>query len=1475
MAVMTDSDSFVYCAAFLNGAVPVSTDDVTRPLAFVRAFNGSTTMSLGSLVPSTSYVVYCMAVSVASASHVELAVVLDSGLTLTTLCCKTLTATLVAQSLREGTSQLAGLSVVLSHAPSDSLTLSFGTTDLESTALVTFHPSVVAVWSNSPSRVFSTDIVALSCGNVTVNVAAAGASYPEYDVVYNTPQNLLIQSAQEPPPVPEVVSVAFSNDADSIVVAFNANTDRGRLGGRFSCKLLLVFAQAAALRCQWMDARRLVIYPSVDVQVGEVVVVAADTIRAECVVSHTHCSDWTTVVPNTAVGAIVASLTPVTPVVALSYAAVLGTCDSLLLDMTASTGAGGRPWLPPQITVETAPAGVDTTELVTFLNSSYTFSPPPAISANLLLGGVRYTVGVRLCNFLGGCGVGSAFIQVVATSSVPVVAVQGSATRAVDTTQAVSVAVTAYTANCNGTISSANLTYRWRVFQYGEYEMDSLVSQSVDPKKFQLPAYSLEPGTWYSVRAQVIHTVSGASSEAFANTVLSVARGRLVAKLVGGVERNIRLGERLELDGSQSYDEEVQGLTGSALDTVSFAWSCVQMLPEYATTCPFAVGGKSDDGSVGVADASGLHLELGVKVRVTLTITDGEREGIALVELVAIDALAPAVLVLQAPPSTDPANVLRLGASVSSVDACVSRWNMSDGTMLTEIALSPTTIMIPAGVEQYPLYLALRPDSLVGYATYRFVLECGRASASIDVTTNGPPQYGTFVVAPSVGVELDTTFNMHTESWYDSNLLLTYQFGYFSTTGLRIVLQSRSERSFVSTLLPRGAANAAFNVTCRVLVFDALDASALHTALTTVTAAPLMEVASFPNQINSALVSVDGDVDRTRQVITLYTAVLNAANCSSTPNCTVLNRLGCNTKSHTCGACMDGFVGNEGPENTACLDAAELAVVASPASGVVLRNKTCPTGRGGDGSRQCSGRGNCSFVDSRSLVNVATCSVHDITCSAQCICQTGYGGDACTLQTSDLAAAVHARSLLISNLQLLTTQEDPSNETVLSWLAGAIIISQNQEELSADSADTVLDIAAVAMAAATNIGSDPSVVAEVVGAVNIASSVIGKSVSGPGAAAAQARHGTEALTKSRSVLDAMGALMMKTQVPDEEPFVRTLSTTKMYSQVIATGESVQVSVPQSSLEVAYKVPPTAVTVNHVAEMFQVGVTIVESKPFQFGNGSTSFTANPLNVQIQADDANVSVIIIYQNLYPMGYAVYNDTGAHNNVTTHCVDGVANSTTLICPGNVEILHTCNGTAGVLVTPCPSRVDSPACRILATNNGESACTIVNYTATSTTCSCVLVDTVRRRRLGSADSVQSFQAVTITESLVSDFTTTLSSVPTSERAIIQTLRGSVMVILMFGALWFVGLSLIGYFIVTDRGARSSVIPVQGDEGGERIGIENPVSDSSATAMRACIVELLGYIDMLFPAVRTTAQSILLCVQSVCSEFCLFLFDL
>jgi len=1493
----------------VRGSVVESVDSIVAQGFLARSTNLSATVDVSALTPASAYDVYCVATSLNSGAHFSLAQVLSSGnVTVNTLCCKEAVVSLDAAVLQEGGYQLAALTVTLSHAPSSSISLSYGSSSsaLANPAaggqVVSFFPAAMNVFGTTVERHFVSDAVAGAPGNMTVAVVLAGTSRFEFSLSFTGLSFLEVRAVAAVPPPPRLLSIAFAVNGGSISIQFESETDRGGQATAFPCDALLVLegGDVSQSACQWANRKHLVVYPSADVGIGSALGLRNGTIRARCTAAAAAtapCAEWPAVTPNVSLATVLAPSTPVLPRVAVSYSASLGSCDDLVLDLGGSTGAGGRAWATPTFSVQVEPAATNTSSLVSFLANQYELSPPSAVPAALLAPGVNYEIGMTLCNFLGACGSTSAFVSIAdpTAGALPVISVLGSAERSMLVRDTLDVLARAHTASvaCDGSVSTANLQYSWDVYELGQYHETTLVSTSVDPRRFKLSVYTLQPGTWYHVRVKVKNTQTQA--ESVGGITVTVGRGAMVAIVAGGAAQSIRLGELLLLDGSDSFDEDVPGVFGAEMYTATFTWSCVQLLPSYAPSCPLGLTKTADESfaQVNASDAQ-TGVAVGVQVRITLTVADSSKAGSFSVELTVVDAASPSITLRSLVPAGGtfrPINTgsnLRLTGVISSAAACDAVWNVSGASLeLAVAAITPTTVRTPVLATAYPVFLVLGADSLALRADYRFTLSCRGVAAGLDVTTNGPPQYGSFAVSPATGLPLQTRFLPRASQWFDEHTPISYQFEYATSQGLIMVLQGRSERAHASAMLPAGTTATDFNVTCRVRVFDSLGASAVaRTAVhvqegPTTTGSGVNSTSStdITAALSGQLAAAEGDLDATRQVIGLYGTVLNIVNCSAVPNCTALGRLECSIKSHTCGACIDGYIGDAGPANGVCLSAAELAsVLAAPVvtgSGATYTNKTC--------DNDCFGHGDCRLVSSATLQPVGHCATNDVGCTASCACHSGYGGGSCGSTDADLAASVALRDSLLGNLLTMTTQEEPSTESVDSWVSGLLLLGEKSDEVSPAGGAAMLSVAMATMNAGDSIELSPSTLSAVLTAVDTAA--VASAGSGGNASSASAQ--------TRDILSKMSTQVMAGLVAGQAPFVSTLPTIKLSAQVSGLdgngSASIPLGVPSSPLEQAFQVPMSAlamqpggasVTLRRARELVEEGVgatsvstSVTESKALQFGAAGVDFTANPVGLQIQADDVmDATVVITYQNVRPMSYYVIN--GTDTNVTTTCLRHQPRSVVSLCPGDVEVVHECNGTYAILVSQCPVKQSYPTCVTLASDDGGDNCVVVNYTATTTTCICEVrgaaIPASRRRRLSTGETVQSFQAVTMVLTVANDVVSTFADVPTSEAEALKVLANTVIVLTLFGIAWVGGLAAIMY-VVIDHHMLKLKLKLEWDKDNKKAAAAGEKgSDTRTTGGAAALIrrrrkeleELRAYVMLLIPAVYSPHLSLLMQIR-------------
>jgi hypothetical protein len=376
----------------------------------------SAVLTLTNLVPSTAYSVYCLTMSAASV-YSSLQTAVSGVVTASTACCKSITVSLGVDSLAFGTSGSGAITVTIGSLPSSSITVSLTAYQSGTSMASALFPSNVTFTSKSSSLTKLLSITnTVPVGSVTFVAALSGSSASEYATVTSDSATLTFQQSKSTfevravnaaPATPSVVSARFSNDGVYVVVQFSSPTDRGGSGATtsgFTCTSVVQFRYSNASQCQWSsDGSSLSVRPSSlsKLKPGDNVTVLGSVLRAACPSTATKamCAGYATVTATTM--PILVPLSPARPVVLFSAPSVLGTCDSLVLDLSGSTGAAGRSWTTISFTVVSLDANASVIQ--TYLNSEYVMFPPTSISNSLFKTSYSYAITATLCNYLAAC----------------------------------------------------------------------------------------------------------------------------------------------------------------------------------------------------------------------------------------------------------------------------------------------------------------------------------------------------------------------------------------------------------------------------------------------------------------------------------------------------------------------------------------------------------------------------------------------------------------------------------------------------------------------------------------------------------------------------------------------------------------------------------------------------------------------------------------------------------------------------------------------------------------------------------------------------------------------------------------------------------------------------------------------------------------------------------------------------------------
>ena len=771
---------------------------------------------------------------------------------------------------------------------------------------------------------------------------------------------------------------------------------------------------------------------------------------------------------------------PVLPVVVVNAPTSVSKCDVLTLDVTSSTGNGGREWINATAEVSSA-TGKNVDSLQKFLTKNFVYSPPLSIPLTLLQAGDGYTFVVRLCNFLGACSSNSKSVLVTSVA-LPIVSIPGSSVRSISRSQQLNLNSIAFLRTCNGSTSVSGLSYKWSVLT-NQVELFSLKSVSLDPSVFTLPAYSLSVSTWFQIMLRVTDT----STQKLSVATISVytQSGKVIAGIVGEVTKYLRLNQSSVIDGSSSYDED----TGSN-NLLAYSWSQTQLTPTLNDSCSNNLEVLTK--SLGIISIRPKwSADLTSSCQITLTVMDatGSRTSSVSIVIFLLPLLSP-VATLGSNLKNNMLNqnsFLLLTAKISMPSN--SKLNTSWSVDTTDVDLSANSLtpvnnqfdfssVVASSYQTFTVYLSLPPNILIAGASLTFSLHCDFSShtntsvsiattTSVIVTVNSPPKSGRFFVSPTAGVTLSTLFTFIASQWLDDQLPLSYEFAYYSTSQLYQVIRSKSELTFTTSQLPSGSAQAGYVLQTATKIFDDFGANTTVTFPISVNSTSLFNLSNY-NAMLSSSVSIGGssNTDRTRQTVTFGSSLLNQVDCALAPNCSFLNRKNCYKTPNTCGDCLnENFAGFSGDSNEKCVLLTSMNGGESGSKSCfssadcknfdqcesfqcVTPTQSCPS--------NCSQHGTCYFSNLDTNIEVSTCKADDIHCRAVCRCVTGYENSAdCSISNGEIDFRRNLRNSLVDLVFDLSYLEDPTVYSVVAWTSMLSDAVQSPDELSYDTIQKV------------------------------------------------------------------------------------------------------------------------------------------------------------------------------------------------------------------------------------------------------------------------------------------------------------------------------------------------------------------------------------------------------------------------------------
>ena len=1050
-------------------------------------------ITIDGLTPSTRYDFYCTTASTDDI-ELELSDILDRKITMKTACCKASTVTwsyLVLSELKHKGGAVDAVRFEMESGPEKYIAYNFDLVSPQDKKVYPLIPGKLEFFGNtsfSPVQYLSIGSDAMSYAifndikNMSLSISTTGASKGDYSLSMESP-TITIISANDEPPTPSLLSVTFSSTGNSLLIQFDSETNMAGISNpSFSCSLLFIFANSSSTICQWSDSQSLVaslgststVLPNDDFHV------IANKLKAKCTLANiANCNKWKYVASVTV--NIGKPSEVLLPNVIISAPSIISKCDRLTLDISSSTGSGGRKWADYDIAImdsrnETANnpdfvnSPVQTATM--YFNSHFSVSPPMNLPSGVLEISM-YKIEVTLTNFLGGVGSSSMYVLVV-SKAVPFVSILGESIRSINRRQMLSLTAMASITQCavNGAVTStSNLEFEWEISSNDEplYEIANTAKAKT---AYKLVPFTLTAGMLYEVKLSVLYTVGLTSSSS--KTSVYVIPSNLVAVIAGGGNRGMKPGEKLVLDGGNSYDEDVGP---DETPDFEYSWGCMTTSPTLDSNCALSFESSTSlikkftapTSSILTMSYLTIFAPLGIleesEYRIRLTVYDQTRSNYADVYVKILDPGQPAVSITTSfNQRFNPTKMLVIEGSVTAVEtepaSCFWSAMSESGSNvnLTSDALTPLTALIPKALSENIMF-GLSANSLPERFKVTFSLQCKKAVATVQVETNGPPTSGTFSITPSEGAEFDDQFLFSAAFWIDDDLPLTYTFSFGEN---RNVIKAQGASSYTQSNLPAGEQTKNYVQTCYAQIYDSLGAVAEDISQVTVRRLilPTTELnEKLSGAFDDAMDSTDPNV--LVSLLSVSSSIVNFVECEESPDCSSLNREGCKDTPNTCGSCLPNFIGASGDSNSPCADMSLLArrklsecnsdtdcdALSTCNDGTCeLKQKEC--------LNDCFDAGTCISIDSNTGEVIDECSLMATTCEAICICDDGFAGSSCSLSEDDLHSKQSMRDQMMQGIRLTEVDEDPV--AIAASMTTLQSVSKKIDEMNYDSAQVAI-----------------------------------------------------------------------------------------------------------------------------------------------------------------------------------------------------------------------------------------------------------------------------------------------------------------------------------------------------------------------------------------------------------------------------------
>ena len=549
-------DGTVFCGSFPLGVKPTSTLDIAFQGFNAKSIHSLTNVTITGLLPLTNYDIYCYTTSNFGTKMI-ISESLQTRRSIKTLPFKGLVIESLLITMYQNTSALNSILLHLQTLPSESIFISIYTQLINSSISIPAVPASYVISSTDPtSYLFSLSSESTAqIGILKIFVIITGPSANEFEASFRSGKDkILVFSKTVPPPAPQLLSVVFSPDGHILTAIFDRETNKGKITGfNFPCSYFLSFVGSNATVCSWVGTK------SVEIRLGTgAIVLPGDTLRfygndsiyGIQAMSLTEPADYTNYPYSTPVSLkILPPVSAAKPIIGISAPTTIGPNSSYILDLTSTSGGGGRPF---RKTIFSVTSSLNGTRAQYFFDNKYGLFPPTPLPPGLFMSGSYNNIIVTVCNFLLQCDTAEASLTVTVRNP-PIASISGGSILYITTEAGLDLNSNAY---AGSPPSSAGLVYTWVLYQDG-IQVFTIKDTSRQPYSYKLKPYTLSLHGYYTV---VLTVVDSSTGFAATTSIAVLVIPSYIEGIIDGADiHTVSFGGNITLDASRSYDHDQFG----------------------------------------------------------------------------------------------------------------------------------------------------------------------------------------------------------------------------------------------------------------------------------------------------------------------------------------------------------------------------------------------------------------------------------------------------------------------------------------------------------------------------------------------------------------------------------------------------------------------------------------------------------------------------------------------------------------------------------------------------------------------------------------------------------------------------------------------------------------------------------------------------------------------------------------------------